>query len=94
MIDFLKDFLEQVKRVPDVAAVVDLGGKRRTSYQELEDISGRLAAWLKKQGISTEDVVAICVPRGMEFVATRIAVMMVGAAWVGTEALMGKERID
>ena len=94
MTDFLCEFLKQTDRVKDLSAVVDQGGKRRTGYAELNDISGRLAKWLKRKGIKKEDVVAICVPRGMEFVATRIAVMKAGAAWVGTEALMGKERID
>ena len=93
MIDFLIKFKEQVNRVPDNMAIVDRGGQRKTSYRALDEESGRIASWLKKQGIGKEDIVAICVPRGLEFVAVRLAVMKVGAAWVGTEAMMGEERI-
>lgn len=93
MITFLEEFVKCAGKWPDAAAVVDCGGKRRTSYAKLDEISGRIASWLKKQGIGTEDVVAICVERGMAFIAVRLAVMKLGAAWVGTEAIMGSERI-
>ena len=93
MITFLERFSAHVKAAPDQTAVVDQNGKRLTSYLQLDEMSGRIAAWLKKQGIGREDVVAICVPRGVEFIAVRLAVMKLGAVWVGTEALMGAERI-
>ena len=94
MIPFLERFLEHVTDTPEKTAVVDQGGERKTSYGELDNISGSIASWLKKQGIGKEDIVAICVPRGLEFVAVRLAVMKAGAAWVGTEAMMGSERIS
>jgi len=94
MISFLKRFSEHVKKTPELTAVVDRGGERKKSYAELDEESGRIASWLKNQGIGREDVVAICVPRGFEFIAVRFAVMKTGAAWVGTEAMMGKERIE
>ena len=93
MISFLEKFNECAKSSPNLAAVVDRGGERSTSYCELDELSGRIAAWLKAKRIDRKDVVVICVPRGLEFVAVRIAVMKVGAAWVGTEAMMGEERI-
>ena len=94
MIDFLKSFYSQVQKNPGRAAVVDRGGERRTSYAELAEVSARLATWLLKQGIGREKLVAIRVPRGLDFIACRIAAMMVGGAWVGVEEMMGAERIE
>lgn len=93
MIHFLEKFLNSVNANPLHTAVVDRAGERRTSYRELDVMSGRVASWLKKNGIGKENVVAICVPRGVEFVAVRLAVMKAGAVWVGTESMMGAERI-
>lgn len=94
MISFLESISGYVRRSPELTAIVDRGGERATSYYELDELSGRIASWLKSKGIGREDVVAICVPRGLEFIATRLGVMKIGAAWVGTEAMMGEERID
>ena len=90
---FLEKFYEHVKKSPELTAVVDQSGQRRTSYRELDELSGRIASMLRKRAIGREDVVAICVPRGVEFIAVRIGVMKVGAAWVGTETMMGEDRI-
>lgn len=94
MISFLESFSGYVRRTPEHVAVVDRGGERATSYHELDELSGRIASWLMSKGIGREGLVAIRVPRGLEFIATRLGVMKIGAAWVGTEALMGEERIN
>ena len=93
MIRFLENFLKTVKTDPQHTAIVDCGGKRRTSYLELDELSGRVASWLMKNGIGRESIIAICVPRGVEYAAVRLGVMKAGAAWVGTESMMGEERI-
>lgn len=93
MINLLEAFYTQVQNSPEKAAVVDQGGKRSTSYRELADISARLASWLFQKGIGREKLVAVRVPRGTAFIACRLAAMMVGAAWVGVEDMMGAERV-
>ena len=93
MINLLEAFYTQVQNSPEKAAVVDQGGKRSTSYRELADISARLASWLCQKGIGREKLVAVRVPRGTAFIACRLAAMMVGAAWVGVEDMMGAERV-
>ncbi|MBQ4243100.1 MAG: non-ribosomal peptide synthetase, partial [Lachnospiraceae bacterium] len=93
MIQLLERFYSYVQNTPDKTAIVDNGGERATSYKELDDMSGRIASWLIKQGIGREDVVAIRVPRGVQFVAVRLAAMKTGTAWVGVEEMMGEERI-
>lgn len=94
MISLLEQFYSFVKKIPEKAAIVDNGGERVTSYKELNDMSGRVASWLIHQGIGREDVVAVRVPRGVRFVAVRLAAMKAGAAWVGVEEMMGEERIS
>ncbi len=94
MIQLLEKFYHFVQDTPDKTAIVDNGGERATSYKELDDMSGRVASWIIKQGIGREDVVAIRVPRGVHYVAVRLAAMKTGTAWVGVEDMMGEERIS
>ncbi len=94
MLNLLESFYSCVRKWPERAAVVDRGGARATSYADLAEMSARLAAWLLKQGIGREKLVAIRVPRGVDFIACRLATMMVGGAWVGVEEMMGSERIE
>ncbi len=94
MIKYLKRLQEVVDVHPDRIAVVDLDGRRKTTYRELYDKALRVNAWLSSHKIGREDAVAIYYPKGLEYIATRIGIMMSGAAWVGLEDFMGKERID
>ncbi len=92
MIPFLKQFQANCRKFPEHPAVVDRDGARITSYQNLDTLSGRAAACLKERGIGREDMVAILLPKGMEHIAVRLAVMKVGAAWVSLPESMGLER--
>ena len=92
------EFIERLKKTakehPDRIAIVDRDGMRSTSYRELFDNAMRINRYLQDRGIGKEDTVGIYYPKGMEYIATRIGIMMAGAAWVALEDLMGKERID
>lgn len=94
MIELLKNVKKYALEMPEKVAIVDQAGNRKTSYSDLYTMSGRLASWLLKQGIRREKVVAIRTPRGVHFSASRLAVMMIGACWVGVEDMMGAERIE
>ena len=93
MIDFLKQISAACQEFPERAAIVDHDGARITDYRSLNTLSGKVAAYLKGRGISREDVVALLLPKGMEHIAVRIAVMKVGAAWVSLADSMGPERV-
>ena len=93
MIELLKNIHKFALTIPDKAAVVDNAGERTTTYAQLDEMSGRVATWLKKQGIGKENVITIKVPRGVKYCALRVAAMKIGAAWVGVEEMMGEERI-
>ncbi len=92
MISFLKQISEACRRFPERPAVVDRDGARTTDYRSLNELSGRVAAYLKSRGIGREDVVALLLPKGMEHIAARIAVMKAGAAWVSLADSMGAQR--
>ncbi|MBO6150226.1 MAG: AMP-binding protein [Clostridium sp.] len=94
MIALLKKMMLVTEENPDLTAVVDREGTRRTTYRELTELSDRIAAYLLARGIGPEDVVAIRCGRSMEYIASHLAVMKAGAAWVGVEDLMGEERIQ
>lgn len=94
MIRFLQRLAQVVREHPDRTAVVDQDGMRETSYKELYDKALRVNAWLRGKDIGREDVIAIYYPKGLEYIATRIGVIMAGAAWVGLEDFMGRDRID
>ena len=66
MIDFLQKFLDTVATYPERAAVVDKDGERSTSYKKLDELSGRVAAFLKNKGFLKEDLIAINLEKSME----------------------------
>ena len=88
MIPFLQNFLKTVEAEPDRAAVVDRDGTRVTTYRELCSCALRVNAWIRAHGLGRESVSAIYFPKCMEYVATRIGIIMAGSAWVGLEDLM------
>ncbi|MBQ7544246.1 MAG: AMP-binding protein [Synergistaceae bacterium] len=94
MIEFLEIFIAAVKEHPDRPAVVDRDGTRTTTYAELYSCAFKVNNWLRTHGIGREDVAAIYFPKGLEYIAARIGIMMSGAAWLGLEDIMGRDRID
>ncbi|MCR5135977.1 MAG: AMP-binding protein [Oscillospiraceae bacterium] len=93
MIAFLKQISDACQRFPERPAIVDRDGARTTDYRSLNELSGRVASYLKTRGIGLEDVVALLLPKGMEHIAARIAMMKAGAAWVSLADSMGTERV-
>ena len=94
MIRFLKMFQKTVEMFPDRVAVVDRDGTRSTTYRQLYDQAARVNHWMKAHDIGTESVTAIYFNKGAEYIATRLGVIMAGAAWVGLEDMMGSSRIQ
>jgi len=72
-------FLEQAARRPNAVAVSGPSGE--WSYSELEQWSGKLAAWLGCQGIGDGDVVAIYGHRSAPLVLALLGVLRAGAAF-------------
>ena len=93
MIDYLQKFKETVAAYPERVAVLDKDGNRSTTYKKLDELSDRVAAFLKNKGFQKEDLIAINLEKSMEYLAVELGVMKAGIAYVPLSESMGQERI-
>ena len=77
---FKEQFQHNVRHYGTDTAAVD--SARRLSYAELDRLSGQIAGILKRKGIGRESVVALDLPRSVEYIAAELAVIRAGAAFV------------
>ena len=63
---------------PSHIAVID--GERRRSYAELDALADRVAAALQRDGLGPGDVIAICSPSSIEYIATFVGALRAGVA--------------
>jgi amino acid adenylation domain-containing protein len=73
-------FAAQAARRPEATAVVC--GEASLTYAELRERAGSIAAGLKRLGVGPEVPVALLLPRGLDFVATMLAVHRAGGAFL------------
>jgi amino acid adenylation domain-containing protein len=73
-------FEAQAARTPQAMAL-EYEGERLT-YEELNTRSNRLAHYLKKQGVTRETRVGLCVERSLEMVVATLAILKAGGAYV------------
>lgn len=71
---------EQARRTPQAVAVSS--GQVQLTYRQLHQRADRLAGRLRQLGARPDTVVALCLPRGIEFVVAVLAVMKAGAAYL------------
>jgi len=89
---FVRLFRKQVAARPDSTALVDENG--RTSYSELDRLSGILASRLIAEGVEAEDFVVLMLPRRREFPISYIACFKSGAAYVPVDCEYPIDRIQ
>ena len=73
-------FKEQVGKTPDSIAVVD--ENTSISYQALDELSDKVADWLREKGTEENNFVAIRMGRVKEFLAAVIGIWKIGAAYL------------
>ena len=89
------DRLQEYTRMnPGAPILFDDVHTKGISYAQLDDLSGRVYAWLKAHRIGRESFVLIKLPRGVLPVIAMIGVWKAGAAWALVEDTYAPERID
>ena len=85
-------FRKQVESVPDNIAVIyhDV----RLTYKEVDEMSNRIAAYLIRKGLKSEDVVSIIIPRSEWMVIASLGVLKAGCAYQPLDPSYPKERLN
>lgn len=83
---------KQVRLNPDQVAVRHRD--RTLTYAELNQTANRLAHWLRKQGIGTDDVVTLLVEQGIEAVVAMLGVLKAGGAYMPLDPSHPKPRLE
>ncbi|HSF38618.1 MAG TPA: non-ribosomal peptide synthase/polyketide synthase, partial [Thermoanaerobaculia bacterium] len=83
-------FEAQAQRTPDAVALVD--GTREILYRELDEAADRLAVALRRCGAGPEVVVGVYLERSVGLVATLLAVLKAGAAYLPVEPQLPRLR--
>ncbi|MFI9008492.1 amino acid adenylation domain-containing protein [Actinosynnema sp. NPDC053489] len=81
----------QALRTPDAPAVVSADGV--VDYRELDRRANRLAHLLRARGARRERVVAVALPRSVDNVVARVAVLKTGAAYLPVDPDYPADRI-
>lgn len=94
----MRTLVEQVefysRNTPESTILFDELTPKGVSYEKLDNLSGRVYAWLKKRNIGKEDFVLINLPRGVLSVIAMLGILKAGAAFVLVEDTYAPERID
>ena len=88
------EMLEQyTKDTPNATILYDETHTKGITYTQLDDMTGRVYAYLKKNGVGKEDFVLINLPRGIMPIIAMLGVWKAGAAWALVEDTYAPERI-
>src|SRR5262245_11722631 len=83
-------FEEQVTRTPEAVAVVFQD--HRLTYRELNNRANQLAHYLRRFGVGSGRLVAICMDRSLEMIVGLIGILKAGGAYVPVDPEYPKER--
>ena len=78
---------------PNNAILFDEAHNKGITYAQLDDMSGRIYAFLKQNNVGKEDFVLINLPRGVMPIIAMIGIWKTGAAWALVEDTYAPERI-
>ena len=81
-------------RDPDTAFIVAVDDGRTLTYGDLRDVTGRIAAFLRGQGIGANDRVALLSNNSIEHLATYFGVMAAGATVCTVHVEMNRNQLD
>ncbi|MFD0385040.1 amino acid adenylation domain-containing protein [Streptomyces stramineus] len=84
-------FARRLAERPDAVAVVERS--RSVSYAQLDARANRIAHLLAGHGVGTESVVGVAVPRSADMVATVLAALKLGAAFLPLDLVHPADRL-
>ncbi|MBT2676074.1 amino acid adenylation domain-containing protein, partial [Streptomyces sp. ISL-14] len=84
-------FAQRLAERPDAVAVVERS--RSVTYAQLDARSHRVARLLAEQGVGAESVVGVAVPRSVDMVATVLAALRLGAAFLPLDLAHPADRL-
>ncbi|HYN83948.1 MAG TPA: amino acid adenylation domain-containing protein, partial [Pyrinomonadaceae bacterium] len=84
-------FEQQVARTPDAPAV-SFGG-RELSFRELDESANRVARRLRREGLSADGVVGICLERSTDLMVAVLGVLKAGGAYLPLDPEYPRERL-
>jgi len=88
-------FARQAKVYADRVAVVCQTTNREYTYREIDDLSDRLAAYLRTEcGVGVDDVTAIFMEHCAEFVIAYIAALKAGGAYIPLEIVYPHDLLE
>ncbi|MEU2117481.1 amino acid adenylation domain-containing protein [Streptomyces sp. NPDC016459] len=85
-------FARRAAERPDAVAVVERS--RSVTYAQLDDRADRLARLLAAHGVGAESVVGVAVPRSVDMVATVLAALKLGAAFLPLDLVHPGDRLS
>ncbi|HEY9825555.1 MAG TPA: amino acid adenylation domain-containing protein, partial [Stenomitos sp.] len=86
-----KEFEDQVQQTPQAIALEH--DSTRWTYLTLNETANRIAHTLRSQGVSTEDLVGVCLPRSLELIATLLGILKAGATYIPLDPTYPRERL-
>ncbi|NQZ07284.1 MAG: amino acid adenylation domain-containing protein [Algicola sp.] len=85
---------------PDSIAVVESSesdgcdkSSEKLTYRQLEQQANQLACWLQQQGIGKDQRIAICLPNGIRFIVSMLAIVKAKASYVPIDINQPQARI-
>ena len=90
--DIVTLFRRQAKANPDRSAV--LYKDKVFSYREVDEISDRIAGYLRRRGVGKGSVVSVMIPRSTYMVTASLGVLKSGAAYQPLDPTYPPERLD
>ena len=79
---FVKHLLETAARCRNKSAIVDMDGRRSTTYGQLLELAKKVAAYLRQRGVAPHSNICIRMPDTMEFMAAELGVWFSSCAAV------------
>ena len=91
---FMERFMDNAVKYADRPVLADSTVPNGITFSQLDNISGRVYAYLQNKGMGKEDFVMICLPRGIQPLIAMCGIWKNGSALVLVEDNYAPERIE